>query len=59
MVHQHTHRLPVTHRTMTTSQRLRHKQQKESGLDWGGIAKVVFFAATIMLAAFLVTIVMG
>jgi len=44
---------------MTTSQRLRHKQHKENGLDWGGIAKVVFFAATVMLAAFLVTLVMG
>lgn len=49
-------RLPVTHRTATTAQRLRHKTQPEQRLDWGAIFKLAFVLTGGMLAMYVVAV---
>lgn len=45
-------RFPVTHRTATTAQRLRHKTHHEQRLDWGSIFKMTFILTGGMLAVY-------
>lgn len=50
MTANHAPRMPITHRTSTTAQRLRHASHHEQEMNWGAIGKTVL----VVMAAFAV-----